>query len=587
MGQNLQTHLSQYQRRIRRLRLYVAMFLVLLLLPLSAIVYYGYQQMEYELYFEYRWRAANIVEQVNKTIAERLAPEKRRAVNDYQFYTVVENSMMASPTKTISPLAELNNGMAIKGLVGYFQIDERGGISSPLLPDNHEEMAAAGKLKSDEVATRVARVQQITNIVKQADLSGFLPFNTGNTKSDSIRVSDFSLYSQLPQVLVFYRQVLKGEERLLQGFIVDKQVFLVDLVKSHLGMTRFDTTIEMVLRQETKQQPQQYFFTCRLENNNPVVAQGEQPNGDRHNTRLYQDNLAAPFLQTSLHFSTEQLPLGPATTFISVFLFILMLVIVLGCFGFYWLGRKQIDLIEQRMNFVSAVSHELKTPLTSILMYADMLRQNMVTDSTVTQEYQEFIYEESERLSRLINNVLQLSRLSHQQYQVDLNFISVDQVIDHIRSKTSTLVTKNQFRLNFDNQLNDCETLVLIDHDAFSQVIINLVDNAIKFFLAEHIDEPSRQKIDLSFHQTDQNTVMLTVRDYGPGISAEQEQKIFELFYRGGSELTRTTSGTGIGLALAHELMQAQQGKLSVERHRIGVAFILTFEAKSSSTLEN
>lgn len=119
-----------------------------------------------------------------------------------------------------------------------------------------------------------------------------------------------------------------------------------------------------------------------------------------------------------------------------------------------------------------------------------------------------------------------------------------------------------------------------VEKDAFSQVIINITDNAIKFFDQQQINAPNRQKIDFIFrqHPKHKQLIEIEIRDYGEGVTQDQESKIFELFYRGGDELTRTTQGTG--LALVNELVLAQQGDIKVQRRAPGLAMLLTFHAK-------
>ena len=129
---------------------------------------------------------------------------------------------------------------------------------------------------------------------------------------------------------------------------------------------------------------------------------------------------------------------------------------------------------------------------------------------------------------------------------------------------------------------NPEQTYLLVEQDAFVQVVINITDNAVKFFNKAEINEVTRQKIDFIFRQHPKlrDMIQLEIRDYGQGISQAQESKIFELFYRGGHELTRTTQGTGIGLALVNDLVLAQQGDIQVQRKTQGLALLISFPAK-------
>ena len=215
-------------------------------------------------------------------------------------------------------------------------------------------------------------------------------------------------------------------------------------------------------------------------------------------------------------------------------------------------------------------------------MYSEMLKFEMIEEKNIQMEYYNFIYSESERLSRLINNVLQLSALSQKTEVIKLEPVLIATLKDIVQSKLSTLITTNHFKLNFEipEPLKTFQTSV--DLDAFSQIMINLIDNSIKFYNTAKINVLNRQTIDISFSlaNSTKDKLMISVRDYGPGISISQHDKIFELFYRCGNELTRSTSGTGIGLALVNELMIAQNGEIQVTRQDQGVSFELVFNGQ-------
>ena len=111
-----------------------------------------------------------------------------------------------------------------------------------------------------------------------------------------------------------------------------------------------------------------------------------------------------------------------------------------------------------------------------------------------------------------------------------------------------------------------------VDMDCFVQIVINLVDNAIKFS-----NKSQQRKIDINCLAMSGNMMQLSVRDYGPGISKDQMKKIFKLFYRTESELTRETVGTGIGLALVNQLAQLMNAKVDVVNHSPGAEFSVSF----------
>jgi signal transduction histidine kinase len=231
----------------------------------------------------------------------------------------------------------------------------------------------------------------------------------------------------------------------------------------------------------------------------------------------------------------------------------------------------QLELVRKQQDFVSAVSHELKTPLTSIRMYGEMLLAGWA-DEDKKQGYYEFIYHESERLSRLIANVLQLARMTRNDPQFDLKPVAVAELVDLVRSKIASQLQRAGFELEIDSQGIPGEAAVLVDTDAFTQVFINLVDNAIKFSAGAE-----KKRIELRCSAQRDGAVLFTVRDYGPGIPAGQLKKIFTMFYRSENELTRETVGTGIGLALVHQLVGAMNGKVDVRNRDPGAEFRVSF----------
>ena len=237
----------------------------------------------------------------------------------------------------------------------------------------------------------------------------------------------------------------------------------------------------------------------------------------------------------------------------------------------YRLGLGQIKLANQQQDFVSAVSHELKTPLTSIRMYGEMLREGWAPEEKKPQYY-DFIFDESERLSRLINNVLQLARMTRNAQQADLVEHDVAYISRELTSKVSSQVERSGFQLTVSCDESVQQQALMIDMDWLTQVIINLVDNAIKFSA-----NSERKEVVLSCTETKDKRLAITVRDFGQGIDSKQMKHIFKLFYRSENELTRETTGTGIGLSLVQQMVTNMGGKVSVENTHPGAAFTVSF----------
>lgn len=217
--------------------------------------------------------------------------------------------------------------------------------------------------------------------------------------------------------------------------------------------------------------------------------------------------------------------------------------------------RIQVKFTEQKDDFISAVSHELRTPLTSIRMYAEMLEKDWVKSKDKAQEYYKGMRQESERLSRLIENVLDFSRIQkgRKKYSFilgDLNQ-SVINVVEVMRSYAA------QAGFNIKTELAELAP-VTFDADAVAQIVINLLDNAIKY--AHNAED--KTVIIRTIKQG--RFVVIEVEDHGPGVPHKQKDKVFDVFYRCEVEATRQTKGTGLGLALVNKFARAHSGFVQI-----------------------
>jgi two-component system sensor histidine kinase VicK len=221
---------------------------------------------------------------------------------------------------------------------------------------------------------------------------------------------------------------------------------------------------------------------------------------------------------------------------------------ILGLAALYRMVSVVMAFAERRNNFVAAVSHELKTPLTAIRMYGEMLRDGLVPSEAKRDEYHRQITTESERLSRLINNVLEFARLEKGTREVALASGALAPTVREVAQLMRPHVEGEGFELCV--AVGDALPPVRFEADAVMQILWNLVDNAIKYGR-----DGAPRRIELrAWH--DGGGVHVAVRDHGPGVAARQLGKIFEPFYRGESELTRRNKGTGLGLALVRGLAE-------------------------------
>jgi signal transduction histidine kinase len=223
---------------------------------------------------------------------------------------------------------------------------------------------------------------------------------------------------------------------------------------------------------------------------------------------------------------------------------------------------------ERRNNFASAVTHELKTPLTAIRMYGEMLRDGLVADDVHRQDYYRILTAEAERLTRLIHNVLELSRLEKQTRRFDLRAGDPREALAAVAEVLGPHAEQKGFVLELDD---DGPAEAIYDRDALAQVLFNLVDNAVKY--AEGAED---RRVELRCTNGD-DRVRLSVADRGPGVARKHLRMVFEPFYRGEDELTRRTKGTGIGLSLVQGLVE-QMGGTVRGRNRDGGGFEVTLD---------
>jgi signal transduction histidine kinase len=366
---------------------------------------------------------------------------------------------------------------------------------------------------------------------------------------------------------VLYRRVWHRDERYVQGILIDQAEFIDGLVKRAFIDSSLSSMSELIVAYRGAILQQYAAEYSRL-----YRPSAEQQSSDL----LYQGRLIAPFGDIELIFTLARLPVGAGGQVIIWSALVLAIVLVGGCFMLLRLGQRQLALARQQQDFVSAVSHELKTPLTSIRMYGEMLREGWA-DEAKRKTYYDFIFHEAERLTRLINNVLQLARLSRNEQTASVEAVSVGAALAELRPRLESQLEPSGFELQLDGEAAVDPVEIQIDIDWFIQIFINLVDNAVKFSA-----NAETRRVDIDYRRLQDGRVQFSVRDYGPGIEADQMKKIFMLFYRSENELTRETVGTGIGLALVHQLASAMRAEVDVVNCQPGAEFRIRFVTKSA-----
>ncbi len=228
-------------------------------------------------------------------------------------------------------------------------------------------------------------------------------------------------------------------------------------------------------------------------------------------------------------------------------------------FGVVYTARtlyRQAKLSRLKTDFVSLVSHELRTPLTSIRMFIEMLALGRVKDEKQTQEVLTLLSRETERLSALIERVLDWARIESGRKAYQRAVVPVGAVVD----AAVEAFRAQRFDREVDLSIRVPQMLppVHVDQDAVAGALLNLLQNAFKYG-----GDQTPKRIELEV-KGDGRWVALSVQDHGPGISPRERKRIFERFYRVDNLLSRKTEGSGLGLAIAKRIVEAHGGKVSV-----------------------
>ncbi len=289
----------------------------------------------------------------------------------------------------------------------------------------------------------------------------------------------------------------------------------------------------------------------------------------------FRHQFAEPFAHVASVMALAPLKEVDGSPYVVLLSVLLALVAIAGLLAVYRTVAVTVSYAERRYNFVSAVSHELKTPLTAIRMYGEMLRDGLVASGEKRQHYYGVITAETERLTRLVNNVLELARLEKKDRSPAVVVGDIGPVLEEVVAVLDPHARKEGFHLQVDVEPD--LPAVRYDRDGLVQVLFNLVDNAVKYSR-----QATKKEIILTCRRQDGEGVILTVADRGPGVPPRHVARIFDLFYRGENELTRTSKGTGIGLALVQGLIERMGGAVSGRNAESG-GFVVTVHLRGQA----
>jgi signal transduction histidine kinase len=216
---------------------------------------------------------------------------------------------------------------------------------------------------------------------------------------------------------------------------------------------------------------------------------------------------------------------------------------------------REMNLARLKSDFVANVSHELRTPLALIRLYAETLELGRLNAKEKYQEYFRIIREESERLTALINNILDFSRIDAGRKEYEFQETNLAELVHATLDSYRFQIQQNGF--GFEENISSDIPPVKVDREAIARSLLNLVNNALKY-------SKDQKYIGVSLYRVN-GSVNLEVRDHGIGIPANEQEKIFEKFYRCGDPLVHNVKGSGLGLSLVRHIARAHGGDVMVE----------------------
>lgn len=231
------------------------------------------------------------------------------------------------------------------------------------------------------------------------------------------------------------------------------------------------------------------------------------------------------------------------------------LLLAAGILFTYRAVMKEMALAKLKSDFVSNVSHELRTPLSLIRLFAETLEMGRLNSPEKYHEYYSIIRKESERLTALINNVLDFSRIEAGKKEYDFRATDLGELAHNTLESYRYQIEQQGFELR--EEIADDLPALWVDREAISRSLLNLVNNALKY-------SPQDKYLGVKLYRSN-GFVKLEVIDHGIGIPASDQQRIFEKFYRAGDPLVHNTKGSGLGLSLVDHIVRAHGGEVSVE----------------------
>jgi len=603
---------------LRRIALLILALGLLLALGMAWLVGRSFRSAAQEEALRHKLVAERLFDELERELTTLVEREEARSFLEYRYFYVPERQVPGSAALVRSPLSEM---AADPMVLGYFQLDPDGTLHTPIKPRHNEQQLAQANYDWQEDPQVEQAERSLADLVAQADwqpaqvtaeeeppqLAQAQPVQQKRESLyQSLNRAVFSRSSRQPQSVTTQVDNLRGfsndEEDIqqlmvqqqaaapeelaappppqqeaaqprsaasgevdveispLQGLPIDGEHLLLHR-ELRIGGDSYRQGLALSLPQLGAHLEQAVLAPSALA---PYVDLAWNGSSAKRKKYSFDHRFAEPFGGLAVRASLGRIP-GEVVAGRGTVLVLAALLGLLGCLGalaLYRMVAAEVAFAQRRNDFVAAVSHELKTPLTAIRLLGEMLRDGMVPAPERRQQYFETITAEAERLSRLIENVLALARLERGNYAQRPVVGQVGDVLQQLPEILGPHLREQGFALELD--IAPDLPPVTMDRDALLQVLVNLLDNALKFA------RTAQEKRVVVRARPAGEGVALLVRDHGPGVPNRQLRRVFQPFFRGERELTRKTKGTGIGLSLVRGLVERMGGRVSARNHPQG-----------------
>lgn len=359
--------------------------------------------------------------------------------------------------------------------------------------------------------------------------------------------------------ILYLSQTLEGYQAV--GLLIDSEAFILDLVGPRLQMVAKDQFVLSVFKQPT---PQPLYSTL----------QGDTTSFQKESLTKTLWIFPEHELGIRTVGSTLQKIIDDRTNTNLTLLIVLDIILIIAVILVFRNVKREVQLAQNKADFVSNVSHEIRTPLALISMFAETLEMDRVKSEEKKKEYYNIISKETQRLSGIVNKILNFSQTEAKKKVLHPEPLELKAATEDVL-KTYDFHLRNKgfvYEVKYSGPL-----WVVADREAFMESFINLIDNAIKYSVHQ-------KRLEISV-QSEKDFGLLIVKDFGIGISKQDQKHVFDKFYRVSSGNLAKTSGTGLGLSLVKQLMDAQQGKITVESELgKGSCFRLYFPLQKTTT---